>query len=157
MSVSLEKSGKGKYGNRQEGVLVYKLDIKGLNEVVRSIYELTYDLERPDLTVWPDLVAGYDKAKPDYLEKRNIVLICSEGVGWECNSWGRINVPLYSDKEQWNDSYIEVSTKVVNKFVTEETVDLADHVRVFGDRLENNFDIWAYQLTRTELPKEDEE
>ena len=157
MSVSLEKSGKGRYGNRQEGILVYKLDIKGLSEVARNIYESMYDLERPDLTVWPDLTVGYDKAQADYNEKRNLVVICSEGVGWSCNSWGRVNVPVYIDKEQWSDSYIEISTKVINKFVTEETVDLADHVRVFGDRLENNFDSWAYILTRTELPKEDEE
>ena len=150
------KVGKGKYGDRTEGILVYKIDAEGLSEIASSIYESMYSLERPDLTIWPDLVVGYDQAKASWDEGRNMVMICSEGVGWSCNSWGRINVPVYLDKDRWNDSYVEISTKVISKFVTEETVDLADHIRVFGDRLESNFSTWKYHLTRTELLPEEQ-
>ena len=147
------KSGKGKYGNRTEGIIVHRVDAEGLTKVANEIYNLIYGDEFYNIKVWGDLVVGYDKAVNDWDRHNNLILICSEGVGWKADDYGRINVPLHLG--EWNDTYVEISAKVIAKFITEESVDLADHIRVFGDRLENNFSIWAYHLTRTELPKEE--
>jgi hypothetical protein len=39
---------------------------------------------------------------------------------------------------------------MLQTFVTEETVDLADWVRVFGDRLESNLYLWQSAMAVTE-------
>ena len=147
---TIAKKGKGKYGDRTEGILVSKVNVEELSKVARVIMEATYGSEFPELTVWPDVTVGFDQSKPDHLRSQNLVVICSEGVGWEANEYGRINVPVYTDQGFWNSSYVEISTQMIAKFITEETVDLADHIRVFGDRLETNFAVWAQVLTRTE-------
>lgn len=143
------KSGKGKYGDRTEGIIVHRVDAEGLSEVARQIYSLIYGEEHYNIKVWKDLVVGYDKAVNDWNRHNNLLLICSEGVGWKADGYGRITVPIHLS--EWSDSHVEISAEVISRFVTEEEVDLADHIRVFGDRLENNFDTWKYYLTRTML------
>ena len=41
---------------------------------------------------------------------------------------------------------VPLSPAEVRALMSEEQVDLADHVRKFGDRLENNFSIWHHKL-----------
>lgn len=65
-------------------------------------------------------------------------LICSEGVGTKLNADRDDNLAR-DIREQY---YAKCDTGEC------KTVDLADFVRVFGDRLEANFRLWYRELTR---------
>lgn len=79
----------------------------------------------------------------------DVWLVCSEGVGWPVD--GEVKVDLYShteDDESRMVSFsayptvtIALSLHDLQNSVTGETADLADHVRVFGDRLDRN--VWS--------------
>ena len=67
--------------------------------------------------------------------------ICTEGVGWSVDSEGTLPITLFTQNGMRQD-YIDLPVDVVLAHVSEEQVDLAQFVRVFGARLENNFHIW---------------
>lgn len=67
--------------------------------------------------------------------------ICTEGVGWEVDKEGNLPVTVFTQNGMRQD-YIDLPVEVVLAHVSEEQVDLAEFVRMFGARLENNFHIW---------------
>ena len=79
-------------------------------------------------------------------------VICSEGVGWEVSSEKPliVDVTVESKDEKGTFFYWETVTIPVEKvreLVTGETVDLADHIRTFGSRLDTNHYIWRTTLS----------
>lgn len=68
-----------------------------------------------------------------------VATLCSEGVGWETNSDGTLPVIVWSG---WSMDYVYLPESYIVSCVSDEVVDLAEFVRVFGGRLENNFHIW---------------
>lgn len=128
---------------RPRGVMLDRIYTANLTVICQQIFELQYGVKAPKgFKVWDDLVIARDpNAKADWYD-RDTILICSEGVGWECNERGLILVPTGD-----GDGGIYVSGTVLQKLKNGKQVDLADHVRTFGDRLENNFDLWHSRLT----------
>jgi hypothetical protein len=83
-----------------------------------------------------DRETGSDRAMPPSA----FAIVGTEGVGWSTDWDQRIPVPLrfgYSSSQS-----IDVSAKVLWACRSEEQVDLAEHVRSFGSRLESNFALW---------------
>ena len=69
-----------------------------------------------------------------------IATLCSEGVGWETNDdAGTLPIMTWT---QFHQNYVYLPEAYVVSCVSDEVVDLAEFVRVFGGRLENNFHIW---------------
>lgn len=67
-------------------------------------------------------------------------VICTEGVGWEVTP----DRPLFVDT--WSGGYDMPLSEVVDRAAHGEDVDLADHVRTFGSRLESNFHMWSRRI-----------
>ena len=146
-------TGKGKYGTR-ESVMVRVVDREKLSKVARKIIALQYGLPAKD-------VADYDveplvvvrNRKRDQFFDRDVCVVGQEGVGWECDEYGLALVPVSEKHSFGQNSYIRVSGKVIANCLSDEEVDLADWVRVFGDRLEANFDIWYQTATVGSTPR----
>lgn len=70
-------------------------------------------------------------------------VICTEGVGWEQDDRNRVFVPCWQGV-----AGVDIGVdRLLNECRTGEMINLADHIRTFGDRLEMNFDIWHHRLT----------
>jgi hypothetical protein len=48
---------------------------------------------------------------------------------------------------------VYLGVDVLKSCLTGETVDLADFVRVFGDRLESNLSLWQYKMSDIDQTK----
>jgi hypothetical protein len=129
--------------SRPRGVMLDRIYTANLNVICKQIYKLQYGVDSTDNVeeCWDDLAISRDPNAKQTWYDRDTVLICSEGVGWYCNDQGLILVPM------GNDGGIYVSGTVLQRLKTGKQVDLADHVRTFGARLENNFDLWHSRLT----------
>jgi hypothetical protein len=72
-------------------------------------------------------------------------VVCTEGVGWQSGDDERILVPMQAGFG-WTFT-VPVSVNVLRRLAEgAEVVDLADHVRRFGDRLECNWGLWHESL-----------
>lgn len=131
---------------RPRGVMVDKIDTDKLTEIVRKISAFQYGKENPELSVWEDLVIGFDPTKDDWRDG-NAILICSEGVGWETDEYGLLPVPTWVGFANAGMTY--VSASVIKSLITGEQVDLAEHIDDrHKDRLERNFSIWYSLLSK---------
>lgn len=144
MSTTTVSTGKGKYGTRQY-VEAHALSGKKLTEVYRAniaaIYGEDMSTEGRDVRDGEYValrVTGMRSPAPD---KETWAVICTEGVGWTPDDYNVIQVPVLGRFGQNSRLFIYVE-RIPDMF-TGEIVDLADHIRVFGDRLESNFDLWA--------------
>lgn len=95
-----------------------------------------YGLIRDDVKVLPVAVVK---------TKNGLATICSEGVGWEENQYGELIIEVWVDN--YMRDYIDVPKAFVIGALTDGTeVELADFIRTFGARLDNNFHIWKNQI-----------
>lgn len=129
---------------RQRGVTLRLLDLQALSERALA----TWQAARPDsaYTSMEPGFAPYAVAEHDGV----LYVICNEGVGWTVTEDSPLEVDLYGKSE---DSFsmlpnltATLSVDDVRTLITEEEVDLADHVRSFGSRLESNFAMWYRRL-----------
>lgn len=67
-------------------------------------------------------------------------VVCSEGVGWVVDD----SHPLVVDT--FSGGYSLPLDTVRDRAIAGTDVDLADHVRTFGSRLESNFWSWHYRI-----------
>lgn len=67
--------------------------------------------------------------------------LCGEGVGWQVDPAGYLPITVYTNGG-WSQDYVDLPFRDVLAHVSDDTVDLAEFVRMFGARLENNFHIW---------------
>lgn len=68
-------------------------------------------------------------------------VICSEGVGWEVTE----DRPLIVDT--FGGEYVMPLTEVRERAENGTDVDLADHIRTFGSRLDSNHYMWTARLS----------
>lgn len=121
-----------RYANRTKGVMVHLLDQTKADEYLSKIV--------------PDY---YGKA--DYMAvvvtKKGLATLCTEGVGWNADANGKVPINC-----SWGMStgYIDIPVEDLDSLVSDEMVDLADFIRVFGDRLESNFYIWKTEAKKVE-------
>ena len=153
LTTAVTSTGKGKYGTRQY-VEAFPLDAEKVNQYIVQMYSVLFGADpasdkfpRIDPGEWVALrVQDVGLPDRDWDDEDTWLwaLICTEGVGYTPDAWRVIAlhfqsgwVPSTYRVHIHNDKVEEFSDRSV------EPVDLADHVRVFGDRLESNFSLWA--------------
>ena len=80
-----------------------------------------------------------------------VATVCTEGVGWYKDDKGY--TVLFDDINSFG-MWTEISEEELLSLVSDEQVDLAKFIRVFGDRLESNFSIWhsyGFQFDQTKV------
>ena len=92
---------------------------------------------------------NYPKADLSHIEaeetavvntRKGIATICTEGVGWWAdNESGKYYLPFHSN---FRMDVVEVTLDELLSCLSDTLTDLAQHIRMFGDRLENNFHLW---------------
>lgn len=140
-----------RYESRRKGCIAHKVDSAALTKHIHKILELTYGqvdgLERCEV----EPLVFVTLKDTDSWKKPRVAVIGTEGVGWRSDKDSRIvPVPVWSSNGFSYAPPVSLHAKMLATFVTEETVDLADWVRVFGDRLETNLCIWQSEMEVTE-------
>jgi hypothetical protein len=74
--------------------------------------------------------------------KNGLATVITEGVGWWADKDGGIPINFRSGS-YGQGGYVDVTEEELRGVISNKTIDLADFVRVFGDRLENNFYGWV--------------
>lgn len=126
--------------HRVRGCLVYTLDMKALEDKVLEImsaYEgdSVEDLRAQNVGLADrSLVFGFD-------DKGTSWIVGTEGVGWKPDESGDYNIRMQFGFGSTGYT-VAVPQKLIRNLRSNEMVDLADHVRAFGDRLESNFSLW---------------
>ena len=121
-----------RYANRTKGVMVHLLDLDKANAYFAN--------EIPEYNGKVDYMAVV-------VTEKGLATLCTEGVGWNADEKG--NVPI---NISWGMSqgYRDIPVEDLPALVSDEMIDLADFIRVFGDRLESNFSIWKNQAKKVE-------
>ena len=129
---------------RSKGYIGQIVDGKKLSTIANAIYELQY--------------TGASKCTVDNLllitlEEKNVygdnkyALVCSEGVGWEQDTYGCLEVPTnIGQMGLWNGR-VFISVETVKECLTDQTEDISDYIRVFGDRLDSNCSLWQSKMS----------
>ena len=133
---------------RSKGYIGQIVDGKKLAVIANGIYNLQYSSEFSECTV--------DNLLFVTLEEKNVfgdnkyALVCTEGVGWEQDTYGCLEVPTnIGQMGLWNGR-VFISVDTVKECLTDQTADIADYIRVFGDRLENNCWLWQSKMSVAE-------
>ncbi len=115
--------------NRATGYPVHIIDHEALTETLRNA-----DLLSEDYIVTPLAVVR---------TAEGIATICTEGVGWNMTEDGLLGIEIRSN---YMTQYPDIPAQLVLDSLAQDTVELADFIRRFGDRLETNFGIWRRQI-----------
>lgn len=129
--------------NRQRGALGYLLDTNKLAQAIREV------LGSKD---WEWDIEPY-KAALVYGEGTKWAVVNDEGVGSRADDYDQtvtINYGLSKESDENENARtinifiqtVELPWSVIDQCRTGEPIDLADHVRTFGHRLDNNHAIW---------------
>jgi hypothetical protein len=134
--------------NRTQGYIGQIVDGKKLADIANEIYDLQYSGGAAGCTVDNLLLVVLEETNsygdPKY------ALICSEGVGWEQDTYGCLEVPTnIGPMGLWNGR-VFISVETVKECLTEEEVDIADYIRVFGHRLDSNCSLWQSKMSVAE-------
>jgi len=116
-----------RYSQRTFGTIVHTLDVEKATAFIKERFE------SPDLDITADRMAIVNG-------KNGLATVLDEGVGWFADKDGGIPINYWG--KNGNSGYIDVTAEELQTLISDETIDLADHVRVFGDRLETNLYIW---------------
>jgi len=140
-----ERNNMDRYESRTKGYEGKLVDGKKLAEIANGIYNLQYSSDFSECTVDSLLLVE--------LEEKNVfgdpkyALICSEGVGWEQDTYGCLEVPTnIGQMGLWNGR-VFISVDTVKSCMTNTVADIADYIRIFGDRLDNNCNLWQSKMS----------
>lgn len=152
MAIKTKKAHEGGYRaeHRVRGCMVDVLDNDKVTAVALKVMAAQFGttpgaLRKEGWQVDGPLVIAFDHKSEAFDRERKYAVVCTEGVGWSCDMNGRIHIPLRCGWSGQQD--VEIAPKVLLACVAGEQVDLADHVRSFGDRLETNFSLWYERFT----------
>lgn len=132
---------------RANGYIGEVVSGKKLAEHAKKIYNAQY-LENEidnDINVSDLLLIKLSK-KDEVWGDNMYALVCDEGVGWEQRDRSLINVPTNIGAMGLYNGSVKMSVGLIKSCLTGETADIADFVRVFGDRLDTNVAIWQEQM-----------
>ena len=131
--------------DRTKGYVGQIVDGKKLATIANKIYDLQYSSEFSACTV--------DNLLFITLEEKNVfgdnkyALVCSEGVGWEQDTYGCLEVPTnIGPMGLWNGR-VFISVETVKSCQTIFKKDISEYIRVFGDRLDSNCDLWQSKMS----------
>jgi hypothetical protein len=116
-----------RYSSRTFGTIVHVIDVEKATEFIKNRFE------NPEANITAERMAIVNGEK-------GLATVLTEGVGWYADAQGGIPINYYG--KNGNNGYIDVTADELRTLISDETIDLADHVRVFGDRLETNLYIW---------------
>jgi hypothetical protein len=123
------------------------IDGKKLAEIANGIYTLQYSNDFSPCTV--DNLLFIELEEKNVFGDPKYALVCSEGVGWEQDTYGCLEVPTnIGQMGLWNGR-VFISVDTVKECLTDQTEDIADYIRVFGDRLDNNCSLWQSKMSVT--------
>lgn len=117
---------------------------KKLTSIAKQIYKLQYGNVVSDMSIDDFLYIVLDEK--DVFGKNKTAIVCTEGVGWYMNDYRLIEIPTNIGQYNLYNGKIELSPKVIESCLTEQVVDIADYIREFGDRLDNNCRIWQDKM-----------
>ena len=133
---------------RSKGYIGQIVDGKKLAVIANGIYNLQYSSDFSECTVDGLLFVTLDEK--NVFGDNKYALVCSEGVGWEQDTYGCLEVPTnIGQMGMWNGR-VFISVDTVKECLTDQTVDIADYIRVFGDRLDSNCSLWQSKMSVAE-------
>ena len=132
---------------RTKGYIGQIVDGKKLATLANDIYRIQYSNNFSECTV--------DNLLFITLEEKNVfgdnkyALVCTEGVGWEQDTYGCLEVPTNIGQMGCWNGRVFISVDTVKECLTDQTADISDYIRVFGDRLDRNCDLWQSKMSVT--------
>jgi len=133
---------------RSKGYIGQIVDGKKLATIANGIYNLQYSSDFSECTVDGLLFITLDEK--NVFGDNKYALVCSEGVGWEQDTYGCLEVPTnIGPMGLWNGR-VFISVDTVKECLTDQTADIADYIRVFGDRLDSNCELWQSKMSVAE-------
>jgi hypothetical protein len=130
---------------RKKGYIGKILDGNKLAKIANDIYSIQYN--EPS-------VCEVDNLLFVELEEKNVfgdpkyAVICTEGVGWEQDEYGCLEIPTnIGALGLWNGR-VFISVEKVKECLTEETQDVSDYIRTFGSRLDSNCYLWQSKMSK---------
>jgi hypothetical protein len=130
---------------RTKGYTGYLINGFELAKIAQQILALQYD--NPSTVKIDDLLL-IKLAKQDAWGEPTYALVCDEGVGWEQDEYRTIEVPT-NVGGGWHNGRVHISIDVILSCVSTRQKDIAEYVRVFGDRLDNNVSIWQAAMFKS--------
>ena len=131
--------------SRMNGYVGRIVNGKKLAEIANDIYRAQYSNDFSECTV--------DNLLLIELEEKNVfgdpkyALVCSEGVGWEQDTYGCLEVPTnIGPMGLWNGR-VFISVETVRSCMTPDSADISDYIRIFGDRLDSNCMLWQAKMS----------
>jgi hypothetical protein len=116
-----------RYSSRTFGTIVHVIDVEKATEFIRNRFE------NPQADIKAERMAVVNG-------KNGLATVLDEGVGWFADKDGGIPINYWG--KNGSGGYIDVTADELRTLISDETTDLADHIRVFGDRLETNLYVW---------------
>jgi hypothetical protein len=133
---------------RSKGYFGQIVDGKKLAVIANGIYNLQYSSDFSECTVDNLLFVTLDEK--NVFGDNKYALVCSEGVGWEQDTYGCLEVPTnIGQMGLWNGR-VFISVDTVKSCLTDQTADIADYIRVFGSRLDDNCSLWQSKMSVAE-------
>ena len=131
--------------SRMNGYIGTIVDGQKLAEIANGIYALQYSNEFSKCTV--DNLLFIELEEKNVFGDPKYALVCSEGVGWEQDTYGCLEVPTnIGQMGLWNGR-VFISVDTVKSCLTDKTEDIADYIRIFGDRLDSNCSLWQSKMS----------
>ena len=129
--------------NRSKGYVGSLIDGEKLAPIANDIYKLQYI--EPSLCTIDDLLL-IELTETDAFGDPKIALVCNEGVGWIQDEYRTIEVPTNIGQFGYMSGRVHISVDVIKTCITDKTIDIADYVRTFGDRLDSNCSLWQSKM-----------
>jgi len=140
----IERKTMDRRASRTNGYIGQIVDGKKLATIANDIYRLQYSNEFSECTVDNLLLIKLEET--NVFGDNKYALVCSEGVGWEQDTYGCLEVPTnIGAMGLWNGR-VFISVETVKSCLTDQTEDIADYIRIFGDRLDSNCMLWQSKM-----------
>jgi hypothetical protein len=131
---------------RKKGYIGQVVSGEKLAELAKQIYAIQYTPESIDSEITVTDLLLIELQKKDSWGDSRYAIVCDEGVGWEQQDRYLINIPTNVGHVGLYNGSVELSVDVIKSCLSGETADIADFVRTFGARLDNNVWTWQNQM-----------
>ena len=118
-----------RYSLRTKGTVCHILDVEKATAFLKE------KLDAPDVDFSAERMAIVNG-------ENGVATLLDEGVGWYADKNGKLPINYWGKNGM--SGYLDITPEELAPLISDETIDLADHVRLFGDRLETNLTIWQY-------------
>lgn len=130
--------------DRTKGYMGNVLDGKKLADIANEIYRAQYN--QPSTCTVDNLLLIELEEKNVFGDPKYAV-VCSEGVGWEQDEYGCIEIPTnIGAMGLWNGR-VFISVEKVKACQTIFQEDISDYIRTFGSRLDSNCYLWQSKMS----------